>query len=151
MELPPQSLETCAMWLTPPPELAGRMVAQKLPVGEALVGVANVMVEVAPLFVMCDPRDIGTVVDSSCLGADALFLYDRYPGGMGYARRCLDRIGEMLAAVRQVVRECPCQDGCPSCVGSAMPAFAMTDLDSATRGRIPNKAAAAFLLNALEL
>ncbi len=147
LELPPQSLETVAMWLVPPPPIVERMVADGMPVGEALVGVANVLVEVASLFVMCDQQDIGAVVDSSCLGTDALFLHDRYPGGMGYARRCLDRFDEILTAIRDVIHDCPCEDGCPSCVGSAIPAFAQTDLDSATRGRIPHKAAARFLLD----
>jgi DEAD/DEAH box helicase domain-containing protein len=73
-------------------------------------------------------------------------LHDRYPGGMGYARRCLDRIEEILRTCLTVVRECGCVDGCPSCVGSAIPPFAMTDLDSAVRGRIPNKAGALLLL-----
>ena len=48
---------------------------------------------------MCDAQDIGVVVDASSLGKDALFLYDRYPGGMGYARRCLDRIEDILRTV----------------------------------------------------
>jgi len=147
LEMPPQTLETVAMWFVPPPSIVEAMQNDGMPIGEALVGVANVLVEVASLFVMCDQQDIGAVVDSSCLGRDALFLHDRYPGGMGYARRCLDRVDEVLRAIRDVIHDCPCEDGCPSCVGSAMPAFAQTDLDSATRGRIPHKAAARFLLD----
>ena len=149
LELPPQSLETVAMWFSPPQELAERMTTGKMVVSEALIGMANVLVEVAPIFVMCDPQDIGTVVNSSCLKRDALFLHDRYPGGLGYARRCLERIGEIMQTIRDVIQECGCEDGCPSCVGSAVPAFAMTDLDSAVRGRIPDKRAAHFLLEAL--
>jgi len=146
LELPPQTLETVAMWFVPPPDVVADMLERKLVVGEALIGVANVLVEVAPIFVMCDTQDIGTVVDASCIGRDALFLHDRYPGGMGYARRCLERMDEMMRTIRSVIRECACEDGCPSCVGSAIPPSAMTDLDSAVRGRIPNKAAALFLL-----
>ncbi len=149
LELPPQELETVAMWFAPPEELVSEMARLGMVVGEALIGVANVFVEVAPLFVMCDVQDIGTVVDSSCLGRDALFVYDRYPGGMGYAHRCLQRIAEMFATIRGVIEECGCEDGCPSCVGSALPPFAMTDLDNAVRGRIPDKRAAQFLLQEL--
>jgi DEAD/DEAH box helicase domain-containing protein len=115
-------------------------------VGEALVGLANLLVEVAPFYVMCDVQDIGAVVDANCLGRDALFLFDRYPGGMGYARRCLDRLDELLRTAYRIVRECSCSDGCPSCVGSAVPAFAMTDIDGTVRGRIPDKQGARFLL-----
>ena len=52
-----------------------------------------------------DPQDIGAVVDASSLGKDALFLHDRYPGGMGYARRCLDRIEDILRTMHTVVKE----------------------------------------------
>jgi len=146
LELPPQSLETVALWFSPPEKVAEEMREQKMVVSEALIGIANVLVEVAPFFVMADTQDIGTVIDASCLTHDALFLHDRYPGGMGYARRCLDRIGEIMQAVAAVIRECRCEDGCPSCVGAALPPFAMTDLDSAVRGRIPDKRAARFFL-----
>ncbi len=146
LELPPQSLETVALWFVPPDEVVEALLARKFVVGEALAGIANALVEVAPIYVMCDPRDIGAVVDSSCLGRDALFLHDRYPGGMGYARRCMDRFGEIMQTVYDVIRECGCADGCPSCVGAAIPPFAMTDLDSSVRGRIPDKAAAKLML-----
>lgn len=149
LELPPQELETVALWFAPPEELAMEMVREGMIVGEALIGIANVLVEVAPLFVMCDVQDVGAVVDSSCLGRDALFLHDRYPGGMGFAHRCLQRLDEIMPTIWRVIRECGCQDGCPSCVGSAIPAFAMTDLDSAVRGRIPDKRAAQHLLTRL--
>lgn len=149
LELPPQMLETVAMWFAPSPEIGKLMLEKQMLMGEALIGIANVMVDIAPFFVMCDTQDIGVVVDSSCLGRDAVFLHDRYPGGMGYARRCLDRITDMLETIYDVIRECGCEDGCPSCVGSAIPSFAMTDLDSAVRGRIPDKAAALFLLESI--
>ncbi|NLC55837.1 MAG: DEAD/DEAH box helicase [Armatimonadetes bacterium] len=162
LEMPPQELEAVALWFSPPPWLVQRIQeAAARPdspfgdttgrplIGEALIGIANVLVEVAPFYVMCDTQDIGAVVDASCLGRDALFLYDRYPGGMGYARRCLDCLGEMLQTAATIISECGCEDGCPSCVGSAVPAFAMTDLDSAIRGRIPHKGAARFLLEEL--
>jgi DEAD/DEAH box helicase domain-containing protein len=146
LELPPQLLETVAMWLVPPEAAVRALAERKLVVGEALIGLANLLVEVAPMFVLCDPRDVGTVVDASALGKDALFLYDRYPGGMGYARRCLDHVEEILRTMNDVLSQCGCEDGCPSCVGSAVPAFALTDLDSAVRDRIPSKQGARLLL-----
>ena len=149
LELPPQSLETVALWLAPPDAIVERMAAEGRVVGEGLIGIANVMVEVAQIFVMCDAQDIGTVVNASCLDRDALFLYDRYPGGMGFARRCLDHMDELLGTILTVISECGCDDGCPSCVGAPITPFAMTDLDSSVRGRIPDKQAAAFLLREL--
>jgi len=149
LELPPQLLETVAFWFAPPEDIVREMQAKKLLVGEALIGIANVLIEVAPVFVMCDTQDIGTVVDAKNLNRDALFLHDRYPGGMGYAKRCLEKFDEIMQTVAEVIRNCGCVDGCPSCVGSAVPPSAMTDLDSAVRGRIPNKEAAGFLLDEL--
>ena len=53
--------------------------------------------------------DIGTVVDSACLGRDTLFVHDRYPGGMGYARRCLEQIEQLMTTVAAVIRRrCGC-------------------------------------------
>jgi DEAD/DEAH box helicase domain-containing protein len=146
LELPAQTLETVAYWFAPPQEIVSEMIRKQFIVAEALVGVANVLLEIAPIFVMCDTQDIGTVVDAACLGRDALFFHDKYPGGMGYARRCLDDIEEMMQTAYTVISECSCKDGCPSCVGSAVPNSAMTDIDSIVRGRIPDKAAAKMLL-----
>ena len=149
LELPPQELETVALWLVPPDSVGELVASQKRVLGDGLTGIANAMVEVAPMFVMCDVQDIGVVVDSSNLGKDAIFLYDRYPGGMGYAERCVEVIGELIRSVHTVISQCACQEGCPSCVGAAVPSFAQTDLDSASRGRIPDKDAALIILHAL--
>jgi DEAD/DEAH box helicase domain-containing protein len=149
LELPPQLLETVATWFVPAEDVAEVLRREKMIVGEALIGIANVLVEVAPFFVMSDPQDVGTVVDANCLGRDALFLYDRYPGGMGYAERCIERMDEIMRTIYGVISECGCEGGCPSCVGAAVPAFAMSDADSSVRGRIPDKAAARLLLDEL--
>ncbi len=146
LELPPQMLETVAFWFAPSPQVVQRMMELDLIVGEALIGISNVLVEVAPFYVMCDAQDIGTVVDSRNLNRDALFVHDRYPGGMGYAQRMLESFNEIIHTIGNVIQNCRCPDGCPSCVGSAMPPSAMSDLDSATRGRIANKFAASKLL-----
>jgi len=149
LELPPQEMETVAVWFAPPEALVQELIDKRLMVGEALIGIANVLVEVAPFFVMCDTQDIGTVVDAKNLGRDTLYLHDRYPGGMGYARRCMGSFEDMLATVARIVANCSCKDGCPSCVGAPVPPSAMTDLDASVRGRIPDKAAAQYLLGRL--
>ena len=149
LEMPPQILETVSLWLAPPDACLDAVRKHQLVPAEGLIGIANCMVEVAPMFVMCDVQDIGVVVDASNLGRDALFLYDRYPGGMGYAERCADAMGRLVAAVHEVISNCPCEDGCPSCVGAALPSFALTDIDSGTRGRIPDKQAALVITHHL--
>jgi len=146
LELPPQTLETVAFWLAPSQEVMRQLREEGIVTGEALIGLANLLVDVAPLYVMCDPSDIGAAVDSGSLGVEALFVFDRYPGGLGFAERCRQRLEEVLHTAATVLRECACEEGCPSCVGSAVPAFAATDLDSSVRGRMPDKRGALRLL-----
>jgi DEAD/DEAH box helicase domain-containing protein len=149
LELPPQILETVSFWFAPPPYIAQAMTENSLLMGDALMGIANVLIEVAPLFVMCDTQDVGVVVDEKNLNRSALFFHDRYPGGMGFSRRCLDQFDNIMTTISDVIHDCGCVDGCPSCVGSAVSPSSMTDLDSSVRGRIADKAAACFLLDAL--
>jgi DEAD/DEAH box helicase domain-containing protein len=149
LELPPQILETVAFWFAPPEHITRAMFEKNMLMGEALMGIANVLIEVAPLFVMCDTQDVGVVVDEKNLNRSALFFHDRYPGGMGFARRCMDRFDDIMQTIADVIRDCGCVDGCPSCVGSAVSPSAMTDLDASVRGRIADKAAAQFLLDQL--
>jgi DEAD/DEAH box helicase domain-containing protein len=48
-----------------------------------------------------------------------LYLYDAYPGGIGFSQP-LFRAHELLVRkTRELIQACPCEDGCPSCVGPA--------------------------------
>jgi DEAD/DEAH box helicase domain-containing protein len=68
---------------------------------------------------MTDIRDIGTAenLKQQVIGLPTLFLFDRYPGGVGLSDRLFEVKQEILQASLQRVRECQCRDGCPSCVG----------------------------------
>ncbi|MBU0606735.1 MAG: DEAD/DEAH box helicase, partial [Armatimonadetes bacterium] len=59
LEMPPQILETVSLWLAPPDTCLDEVRQHKLVPAEGLIGIANCMVEVAPMFVMCDVQDIG--------------------------------------------------------------------------------------------
>ncbi len=150
LELPPQELETAAMWFAPQRVIGEALERESLLLAEALIGLGNVLVEVAPLLLMCDPRDIAAVVDASQLGRSAIFVHDRYPGGLGYAAGVRERFPELIEAVTAVIRDCSCEVGCPSCVGSAVTPFAHSDLDTSVRGRIPGKRATIRLLELME-
>src|SRR5207247_1940857 len=77
-------------------------------------------------------------------------LYDRYPGGLGYCERGFAHIGELLRVCHEMVRECPCEDGCPSCVGLPNLRPAIHSDPDLTRGfPMPDKAAALRLLELL--
>ena len=114
---------------------------------DALKGIANVLVDIASLHLMADQGDIGTVVDSANTGSPTLFVYDRYPYGIGYAARLFEVMDKVMADTLKVIKMCQCSEGCPSCVGSAMPGFAMTSIDSGTRGVLPDKEVAIVLLH----
>jgi DEAD/DEAH box helicase domain-containing protein len=102
---------------------------------------------VVPLFVMCDTVDIGTVVDSSNLDSPTLFVFDKYPQGMGFSERAFDLTEEIMKATAEIIHSCECETGCPSCVGAAVPPSAFSAVESGTRGNIPDKEAALVLLH----
>lgn len=147
LNLPPVTIDTTAFWLVPPQAAARQAQEFGRSVIDGLVGIANVLVEVIPVFTMCDPSDIGSAVDVSNLGVPTLFIYDRYAGGMGFAERAYELIAPILEGALRVIEECPCKYGCPSCVGSAMPPSAFSEVDAGTRDRIPDKEAALIVLH----
>ena len=53
-------------------------------------------------------------------GQSTIFLYDSYPGGIGFSQKLCDMHNMLLEAASDLVKACPCEDGCPSCVGPAM-------------------------------
>ena len=99
---------------------------------------------------MCDKQDIGGIVDSSNTGTPTVFLYDRYSGGLGYAEKGYDMIEELLESCLALIHECPCEDGCPSCVGIPILRPPIhTDPDADGGFPIPDKEAALVLLHEL--
>ena len=117
VDIPAQTLATSAAWFAPGDALRAEMKQSGHRTSEGLVGLRNLCLVGLPMLAMCDPRDLGGVVDSQNFGRPALILYDRYPGGLGYVERGYHRAAALLALCAEMVRECPCVDGCPSCVG----------------------------------
>jgi DEAD/DEAH box helicase domain-containing protein len=89
----------------------------------ALGGLGYALGNIAPLYLMCDPRDLGTVVEvrSRQTKGPAITLYDRLPEGLGLSERLYDLHAELLTAAHELIAGCACQDGCPACVGPAGP------------------------------
>ena len=116
---------------------------------EGMLGIANAASAVVPVFAMCDSMDIGTVVDASNTGVTTLFIYDRYPGGVGFAQKCYRDAEQILEACLELIQNCECDNGCPSCVGSPIPPSFINDPDLTSRGKIPDKEAALVLLHDL--
>lgn len=150
VDIPAQMLPTTGVWLSPDEAIARNMKAAGYRTSEGVVGLRNLAVVALPLVAMCDSRDLGGVVDSKNLGKSAVILYDRYPGGLGYCEKGFERMEDVLAICRQMVAECQCEDGCPSCVGlpNLRPAI-HSDPDLSRGYPMPNKAATVQLLNLL--
>lgn len=149
LDLPPQKLLTSGMWILPHTdayELVKR--AGRVP-REGLLGISHVIKEVVPIFAMCDTMDIGASVDSSASHAPGIYVHDRFPGGLGFAHKAYELVDEILQACLELVDNCPCEDGCPSCVGSPLPPFSHLDPDVNTRGLIPDKESARSILHHL--
>ncbi|MDR7543106.1 MAG: DEAD/DEAH box helicase [Armatimonadota bacterium] len=117
IHLPEATLHTTAYWLAlpdldvPHDEIQG-----------VLVGLSHALAHVAALFLMCDPRDLGRAyeVRSPHTGQPTVYLYDTCPGGVGFAERLARMHGHVLAAARDLIAACPCEAGCPSCVGPVL-------------------------------
>ena len=84
-----------------------------------LGGAATLLAGVAPMFLMCDPRDLGMLAEPQdpISGQPTITLYERVPGGIGYAEQLFESMPELLHAAHDQVTSCPCERGCPACVG----------------------------------
>ena len=150
IELPAQRLQTTAFWMSPADAVRSAMRKAAFRTAEGLCGVRNLAVQALPMISMCDSRDISGVVDSKNLGKSALFLYDRYPGGLGYCEKGFGHIAELLQLCQAMVLDCQCEQGCPSCVGLPNLRPAIHGDPDLTRGYpMPDKDATIHLLGLL--
>ncbi len=87
----------------------------------ALSGLGQVMRQIAPLFLMCDPRDIDVLAESRSpfTALPTITVFDRAPGGIGLSQECYELHDDLLRAARDLVAACGCENGCPACVGPA--------------------------------
>lgn len=116
--IPEETMHTMAAWFAFGPQAAEGLGRQELAAG--LEGVAHLARGLAPVFCLCDPRDVGIDVQvrSPHTGLPTVFLYDLVPGGVGLAPRIFELRRELLGACLETVRSCGCRWGCPACVGA---------------------------------
>ena len=123
LSMPEQEMHTTSFWLTFPEgflePLSEYSPAEKQ---HGVVGLGNVLRTVGSLLLMCDPRDLGVALGSedqtrSKLFEPTLYLYDNYPGGIGQSEPLFRLREALLERSRELLSSCPCESGCPSCVG----------------------------------
>jgi DEAD/DEAH box helicase domain-containing protein len=126
-------MHTTSYWLTVPAEVMARLPYAADDRRDGVVGLAFAIRQVAQLLLMCDGHDIGISIDTGeqadplrpgaatpGLGRDVsprIFVYDNYPGGIGFSEPLHRMHGEMLEATRRLIAQCECESGCPGCVG----------------------------------
>ncbi len=143
LDMPEQEMHTTSYWLTIPRDVVASLNATQEERRDGVVGLANTLKTVSMLFLMCDRSDIGVAIGDNSQGTAAvergfkslapgarapappvnpdyepnIFVYDNYPGGIGFSAPLYRLHVKLLAEATRLVEECPCQDGCPSCVG----------------------------------
>jgi DEAD/DEAH box helicase domain-containing protein len=148
VELPTLQLETMAVWLVPPEELCTEVSNKGLDPHAGLRGIGYATRMLLPLYVTCDTLDFSHTVGSSNSPWHTVFIYERYPHGLGFTAAAYERLHEIMPAVLENVRNCPCDDGCSCCVGKPLRQYATwyVDLGEAS---IPSKAATLMLLEGM--
>jgi DEAD/DEAH box helicase domain-containing protein len=85
-----------------------------------LEGLAHLLGALAPLYLMCDPQDLGLTSDLNLAHtrAPSIVFYDAVPGGVGFSDALYGLHEELLRAALDWVCQCACEEGCPACIGA---------------------------------
>jgi len=117
IHLPEMDMHTTSYWISFQPGFQEKLVNADLK--EALFPLANVIRNIVPVFLLCDPRDVRAVHQEKSTFTDTptVFVYDDHPGGVGLSERIYELDEEIFLASEKLIQQCPCAAGCPSCVG----------------------------------
>jgi DEAD/DEAH box helicase domain-containing protein len=125
LDLPEQQMHTTSYCLTIPETVMGLLPYAADDRRDGIVGLSFAMRQVAQLLLMCDRHDIGISIDSDDTSENPapsvtkarIFVYDNYPGGIGFSAPLFRMHRELLEATHKLISECGCESGCPGCVG----------------------------------
>ena len=122
VHLPEEQMHTSGCWVAFDDRVTARFDHDQ--VQSALSGVANLLGNIAPVYLMSDPRDLRVVPQTKAPFTDlpTVYLYDSYPGGIGLSEKLYDILETVLEACLEHVSSCPCENGCPSCSGTVLEA-----------------------------
>jgi DEAD/DEAH box helicase domain-containing protein len=152
VNLPPQILETVAYWVNPRSETTDRILASGRDPEAGRYGLGQALMVTTALFASCDPLDVRTseASDAECArwGCNrySAFIFDNHQGALGFTELAFSRIEELLETTLSLIEECPCEDGCPFCVGFYLRPVIRHDPEN-SEGQIPDKEAALMILH----
>jgi DEAD/DEAH box helicase domain-containing protein len=104
-------------------------------VRSGLDGVAYALNNLAPLYLMCDPQDIGVHVERTEIAGVArrqhdpallegklptIYIYERVAAGLGFSARLFELHATLMDAAYDLITNCGCPQGCPACVGPVL-------------------------------
>ena len=120
LDLPPLTFTTVGLWFLVPDNLREELEAQNLDLSGGLHAVEHAMIAMSPIFAMCDRWDIGGL--STTLhpdtGEPTIFIYDGFEGGIGISENLYANIKLLWEKTLQLIENCECKEGCPSCIYS---------------------------------
>ena len=132
VNLPELEMHTTAYWFSMPGGQAGDRSAadpgrqagagaRSARMQDALTGLTNVLGNAAPVYLMCGKSDIRVMYQtrSPFTGLPTIFIYDNYPGGVGFSDKLYELHDEVFDMSERLIENCECESGCPSCVGPA--------------------------------
>lgn len=121
LSMPPYRLDTEALWLELPDRFREMVENSDLDFEGGIHAIEHAMIGIYPLHLLVDRNDLGGVSTGEYTefeGNGAIFIYDGHRGGVGYAESGYEGIVELLKATLKSIEECPCKEGCPSCIQS---------------------------------
>ena len=122
LDMPELEMHTHSFWYSYPGDVMFRIGISGEHFGGALRGLANVLGKIAPLWVMCDSRDLRSIsqVRAPFTERPTVYVYENIPGGVGLSEKLFGEHERLFEACYHHVKTCPCEAGCPTCVGPPM-------------------------------
>ncbi|MFH1372328.1 MAG: Zn-binding domain-containing protein [bacterium] len=122
LTMPEMEMHTSAFWFSFPGDIGFRLKIEGARFGGSLRGLANILGKIAPLWVMCDQRDLRSIsqVRAPFTERPTVYIYENIPGGVGLSEKLFTEHIPLFESCRDHIKSCLCADGCPTCVGPPM-------------------------------
>ncbi|MFP4655816.1 MAG: DEAD/DEAH box helicase [Methanohalobium sp.] len=121
LDMPITTLETESLWIELPSRFKELVQSYNLDFDGGIHAIEHSMIAMYPIHLLADRNDVGGLSKSNhsdVSGKSGIFIYDGHSGGVGYAENGYYKLREMLDVTLNAVENCPCNDGCPSCIQS---------------------------------